>query len=373
MASRSGGSSRNADPFAIPAAGIRVERSATIIIARRRKCIDGELACTTVTAEQLGADRQHGRNTAAQNLLGDERTLGFESNWELCMAQNEVVNWMRSTDKGCDGGGIRTMRYPCEYKFPGGNMEEGESAEVTALRELSEELLVPCGIALPPQDQVQLIPLAVKQTRPIRGRSNLIFNFVLLADENPWLGPLLEDTATINGHLASRRRVFQKVLDSKQFWTMSTAEKESVAPEVREVKWLPLATAFGHMISSMCPAPLIYVNMWQQEMFALHGLKRRDPMFITGATLLELEGFPSEAALLRHAASADTAQLALEEQWLFDGMSQKSVEDAFTARMHDASLNPSFKDPLFIKDLRERRRQADLDAAVAVTCQPSKL
>lgn len=69
---------------------------------------------------------------------------------------------MRSTDKGCDGGGIRTMRYPCEYKFPGGNMEEGESAEVTALRELSEELLVPCGIALPPQDQVQLIPLAVK-------------------------------------------------------------------------------------------------------------------------------------------------------------------------------------------------------------------
>lgn len=163
---------------------------------------------------------------------------------------------MRSTDKGCDGGGIRTMRYPCEYKFPGGNMEEGESAEATALRELSEELLVPCGIALPPQDQVQLIPLAVKyvgmtdtdliegtgvgfqstssasalslsfytavfatsgyadvraflrcgrQTRPIRGRSNLIFNFVLLADENPWLGPLLEDTATINGHLASRR------------------------------------------------------------------------------------------------------------------------------------------------------------------------
>lgn len=90
MASRSGGSSRNSDPFAIPAAGIRVERSATIIIARRRKCIDGELACTTVTAEQLGADRQHGRNTAAQNLLGDERKLGFESNWELCMAQNEV-------------------------------------------------------------------------------------------------------------------------------------------------------------------------------------------------------------------------------------------------------------------------------------------
>lgn len=112
---------------------------------------------------------------------------------------------------------------------------------------------------------------------------------------------------------------------------MSTAEKESVAPEVREVKWLPLATAFGHMMSSMCPAPLIYVNMWQQEMFALHGLKRRDPMFITGATLLELEGFPSEAALLRHAASADTAQLALEEQWLFDGMSQKSVEDAFVS------------------------------------------
>ena len=101
MASRSGGSSRNADPFAIPAAGIRavirVERSATIIIARRRKCIDGELACTTVTAEQLGADRQHGRNTAAQNLLGDERKLGFESNWELCMAQNEVGGFFYSS------------------------------------------------------------------------------------------------------------------------------------------------------------------------------------------------------------------------------------------------------------------------------------
>ena len=66
-------------------------------------------------------------------------------------------------------------------------------------------------------------------------------------------------------------------------------------------------------------------------MFAKHKLRRRDPMFMTGATLLELEGFPSQAALLRHAASVDTAQLALDEQWLFDGMSQNEVHDAFVS------------------------------------------
>ena len=91
------------------------------------------------------------------------------------MAQNEVVNWLRSTPEK-----IVTMRYPGEFKFAGGNVEEGK-VPWTPPRELYEELLNPCQITLP-KNGVQAI--CGEQT-PIRGRSNMMFNYVLFADENP--------------------------------------------------------------------------------------------------------------------------------------------------------------------------------------------
>ena len=178
------------------------------------------LGSTTVTAAQLGADREKAINGSAANLLAGSREIEFESGWELLMTQNEAVNWLRSSAEK-----VATMRYPCEYKFPGGNMEDGETAEAslhfnliittttiirrrrrfrrrlcfffffffcilhassiqltwalphppphpspsshppltsvvkdTALRELDEELLTPCGITLPPHSTVRCLP-----------------------------------------------------------------------------------------------------------------------------------------------------------------------------------------------------------------------
>lgn len=44
-------------------------------------------------------------------------------------------------------------------------------------------------------------------------------------------------------------------------------------------------------------APGNFVNEYQRSMFRRVGKKRRDPMFITGAVLMELEGFPSEVMM----------------------------------------------------------------------------
>ena len=167
------------DPFAVPKEGITVQRSATVIIARRRPGPPIQ-----VTYDSVGGDG----NSAAKGLFERDRVRGgdgliFESGWEVLMAQNEAVNWMRSTATA-----VKLMRYPAEWKFAGGNLESGESEEAAAVRELDEELLRPCGIDLRAAGGAAactLIPMCCKQTRPIRGRSNLITNFVLLADEHP--------------------------------------------------------------------------------------------------------------------------------------------------------------------------------------------
>jgi 8-oxo-dGTP pyrophosphatase MutT (NUDIX family) len=56
-----------------------------------------------------------------------------------------------------------------------------------ARREIQEEF----GITLPPEGRGSRLRLfSVKQTRPVRNVSNLMYNYVALDTENPWLRQL---------------------------------------------------------------------------------------------------------------------------------------------------------------------------------------
>jgi 8-oxo-dGTP pyrophosphatase MutT (NUDIX family) len=243
-------------------------------------------------------------------------------------------------------------RYPGEYKFAGGNVEENETTLAAAKRELDEELLKPCGISLP--DSAVFRPFAVKQTRPIRGRSNLMFNYVLFAAENPWLEEI--PVSRINTALEKRRDNFAKLLRDSSFWKMPKEEKEKISPEVRSVEWVNLRDACKFMLSSMNPK-VIHVNEFQKKAFAKYGVKRRDPMYITGATLFELEGFPTKESLIKYSKTADMNKLAKDEQWCFSGWTQGDLDEAFESRMNNEfKVNPSFKTLAQIKELKMQRQ-----------------
>ena len=68
-----------------------------------------------------------------------------------------------------------------------------------------------------------------------------MFNFVALADDNPWLEAL--DTDAVNKQLALTRDKFKGLLTSGEFWRMTPAEKEMVSPEQRKCRWMSLAEA----------------------------------------------------------------------------------------------------------------------------------
>ena len=90
-------------------------------------------------------------------------------------------------------------RYAGEYKFAGGTVDEGEIVAEAGARELAEEFLEPVGVALPADAKIR--PFVVKQTMPVRSKSNLMFNFVALASENPWLETL--DIPSVNDALVT--------------------------------------------------------------------------------------------------------------------------------------------------------------------------
>ena len=203
--------------------------------------------------------------------------------WHVLLGQSEVKNWLRSSPQS-----TVVMRYPGEWKIPGGTKDASDpSLKHTAHRELHEEF---CGIRVPfAEFNVRL--LNIKQTKVVRGMSYLMHNFVALADENAWL---LDEglPATINGNLAARRENFGSLLGSGDFWGMGSEEKESVAPEVRQVSWFEVEEAI-QLMSTSDLQPLQPVNAWQLEEFRRYGISRRDPMYQTMRTLMNLDSLAS--------------------------------------------------------------------------------
>lgn len=331
------------DPFLVRGR-IKVRDSAVVICARRRP----HRRPSVLTPEDCG----DASSPFLRKLM--PRPLLFDSGWEVLLGQATVVNWLKTTPQK-----LRIMRYAGEWKLAGGNVDEGESVVAAARRELHEEFLAPLGIRRISDADVRIRPFVTKQTRPIRDISNMMNCFVALEDENQWLKDL--DVADVNRGLARRRRRFaRESMDkdgrpSPSFYQKSVAEREELTPEVHEIQWMPLRDALRHMLSSMVPGTR--VNAFQKKSFEKYGRTRRDPMFITGAILMELETFPDEASLLRYCRRVDLDELTRNEQWLFDGMNAEDVANAFRQRRPtDSPTNPVFKSSELVKSLKLARR-----------------
>lgn len=82
-------------------------------------------------------------------------------------------------------------------------------------------------------------------------------------------------------------------------------------------------------------------------------------MFITAAGLIELEGFPSIASLVAWCEEASLEELTKQEQWIFQGMTNGEVNDAFNTRISDGGgINSSMKTPDIIAALKQERKEA---------------
>lgn len=262
-----------------------------------------------------------------EQFLGGEESVELTSGWEVLMGQSEIWNYMRSSQEK-----LRTMAYAGEWKIFGGTPEAGESLEEAAVRELSEECSAP---ALLEEKCVSLIPFCVKQTRPVRNRSHLMFNFCCLAETNDWLRNF--DVEAANTRLANRRVRHEEALGDGSFWNLREDERHMLSPEVHELRWMSLGTALTLCLSSMVPG--LFANEYQRKTFdevsRYRGqLKTRDPMYMTAVTLLQLEAFSNPADILayRNVVRGDLEALARREQWLFDGMTSEQVMEAFAGR-----------------------------------------
>jgi len=291
---------------------LAVVNATTVICLRRAADADDAAAAARAT---LDCGRFDGMGGA---MLKSRAEVTFRSGWQVLMGQAEVKNWMRS-----EPDRTTTMRYAGEFKFAGGTVDEGEDVAAAGARELSEEFLEPAGVALPPDARIR--PFVVKQTMPVRSKSNLMFNFVALASENPWLAT--RDVAAVDEALGARRAAHAQLVESGEFWAMGSAEKEAVAPEVRRLEWVDLHEAFAMTLSTM-NNEVEYVDEFQRAEFAKYGIKRRDPMFMTAVTLFELEAFPDEESLLEELEGTTLEAQAAEVQWLFSGMTNDDLEGA---------------------------------------------
>jgi len=337
-------------PFAVRGK-LTVNKSATVICVRQRP---GKYEDAQNFAEYFRA--KYGTKALEHPFLKtylDGEGMGFMGGWEVLLGQSEVVNWLKSSrDK------LVIMRYPGEFKVAGGNVDPGETIEAAAKRELVEEFLRRAETQIP-LDSIILRPFSVKQTRPIRSRSNLMYNFVAIADENPWLNSL--DLDEVNSALRERREeflAFLKLPDSP-YWNYSRHEKEACSPEVLQLQWVPLPKAMEYCLTSVMENE--FVNSWQRKEFKRFNRVHRDPMMMTAAALVELEMFPTVPLLLRYCMSTNFEELAEEEQWLYEGMDNYDVTLTFKKRLgRENRLNPSFKRLHMIQTVRDYMRGTGL-------------
>jgi len=199
---------------------------------------------------------------------------------------------------------------------------------------------------------------------PVQSKSNIMWNMVALAEENPWLSDL--DVEAANECLAGRRHLFDQLRQHGEFWSLSQAEREAVAPEVRELRWIPLDEAVFLTLSTMVAGNVHFVNEWQAAEFARLGIKRRDPMFMTACALMEVAAFPDVPSLVSHCTErmGDRAGMQAEReriQWLFAGMTDADVRAG--GRNSAGEPDEMVKDARTILQLREERALESRSAA----------
>ena len=223
---------------------------------------------------------------------GDGMVLGV-SGYEVLLGQRECVNHMRATRDNPHP----IMRYPGEWGFPGGSRDAGDATLLaTGVRELREEFL---GLAVPRGARLRLFNTMT--TKAIRGRSYKMTNFAAIAEApgNAWLRDA--DVAAVNARLARRRAAFAAAVADGSFFALPRARKAALAPEVRRVAWMDLGDACEMLLLSRLGPDGVLCDAWQREQFEALGIARRDPMFVSLWTLVQID------LALAAAASADAA------------------------------------------------------------------
>ena len=203
-----------------------------------------------------------------------------------------------------------------------GEVDEGETLKEAALRELKEEIEFDV-----PADTV-LRPLCVFQTRPVRLKSHLMHTFVALEEENEWIASL--DVSRLNSLLGEKRERFKVLVEQGGYFDLGNDQKLEHSPEVHKVSWLSLRDAVFYSLSSLIPG--VYNSDYQQHMFRSLNIPRRDPMWITAASLMELEAHPTPSSVIAASCGMDMQALGKERQWLHSGMSDEDVQTAFVRR-----------------------------------------
>mmetsp|Transcript_95886 Transcript_95886/g.286215 ORF Transcript_95886/g.286215 Transcript_95886/m.286215 type:complete len:357 (-) Transcript_95886:103-1173(-) len=283
--------------------------SATVICLRQRpgfREADPVHGHALLREAELASDRFGGKG-ALPELMRDGQ-LVFRSGWQVLVGQSTVVNYMKSTSSR-----KAMMRFPGEWLLAGGARDPSDaSLRHTAVRELEEEFL----IAIPPDGFI--FPFNARQTRRIKGKSNLMVNFVALAEQqsSPWLAGL--DLDRINAELSQREDRVEQMLRTGEWDRLSKAERERLSPEVHQLAWLDIEDCVRTMQRSIAEH-FHPVNQWQAEQFALHGLSqpRRSPVSVTMASIVQLELAGPERALAV-AAGAEQAQREGREEALLE-------------------------------------------------------
>lgn len=273
-----------------------------------------------LSKERFGSAKEtFGKIPQVDQVFRGKREIDFGSQgkgFEVLLGQRQCANWVRSSGLGADQ--VRFQRYPGEFAFAGGGpmLDKGDELWEAARRGLQDEWLSPLGLTLPAE--ARLRPLLVKQTGvelraelsrlagvgaapKMERRSDLIWAYVALEEENPWLKDLGVDAT--NAPLAAKHAQFNEAA----YFDMPLAQKEKECPPVRELRWLPLGDAVFQMLSTtVANGSLKFcVNEWQASELQRLGIKKRESMMFFARMLLELATFPSAKAILNYVENRD--------------------------------------------------------------------
>jgi 8-oxo-dGTP pyrophosphatase MutT (NUDIX family) len=222
-------------------------------------------------------------NAATVVCLRESLSRDKNNKWDVLLAQGEIKNWLLSTPQQ-----TVIMRYPGEWKFPGGAKDaEDPTLETTAIRELSEELL---GLS---PDNPKLYFIGIKETKVVKGKRYRMHNFVALAQENPWLAQT-DLVDRINTNLRQKRNLFQKSLEDDTFWAMNSVGKHKLSPEVHRIAWFRLDVAIA-----MLSGETTHVDEFQRREFEKYNIQERDPMYQSMMTLMDIAPLTPEGIKLR--------------------------------------------------------------------------
>eukprot|EP01061_Rhynchopus_euleeides_P047507 TRINITY_DN9553_c0_g1_i15.p1 TRINITY_DN9553_c0_g1~~TRINITY_DN9553_c0_g1_i15.p1 ORF type:complete len:322 (+),score=105.95 TRINITY_DN9553_c0_g1_i15:107-967(+) len=269
------------------------------------------------------------------------RGKGGGGAYEVLLGQAPFDNFLKAEQHSDT---VPQMRYPGEFRIPGGCIEEGESPAEAALREVEEELGVSHGEA-----KARLF--SVRRTAVVRGRRHLMYNFVVHCDENPWINDLCSEQ--INAWLAEKKQRFDTALSTNDYWGMTFEEKMDVSPEVVMAEWWDTGAACRVLASSrgesaygfpephstqlfekhgLCPKEVVkswrafgerqerggehlFWNDYQHAQMAQRGIKGRDPMYQTLTVMSGLADLPLKPSLEEVCSHEKVAERSNVDEW----------------------------------------------------------